>query len=130
MAVIELNRVGPESAAVPLRGIREALGASGRCLGGGEERAGAGTQPHYAYYGETDADFQAAHTSPDMDPAVVAVVTKMRTRDPCGDLTSIVPALTAASRRAEHNAPSPGGDVAPHGLPARRSADPAVEHGL
>ena len=25
MAVIELNRVGPESAAVPLRGIREAL---------------------------------------------------------------------------------------------------------
>ena len=25
MAVVELNRVGPESAAVPLRGIREAL---------------------------------------------------------------------------------------------------------
>ena len=95
MAVVELNRVGPESAAVPLHGIREALGASGRCSGGGEERAGAGTQPHYAYYGETDADFRAAHTSPDMDPAVVAAVTKMRTRDPCGDLTSIVPALTA-----------------------------------
>ncbi len=87
--------MGYDDSWASLTALTTALGASGRCSGGGEERAGAGTQPHYAYYGETDADFQAAHTSPDMDPAVVAAVTKMRTRDPCGDLTSIVPALTA-----------------------------------
>jgi len=64
------------------------LNEGGKCAGGGEQRAGPGTQPHYASFGETDADFRAIHLAPDMDPAVSAAATKMRTRDPCGDITS------------------------------------------
>lgn len=65
----------------------------GKCLGGGEERAGPGTQPHYSPFGETDADFRAIHVAPDMDPAVSAAATKLRTRDPCGDIMSTAQAL-------------------------------------
>jgi pimeloyl-ACP methyl ester carboxylesterase len=48
----------------------------------------------YAYFGQTDADFQAAmfHNA---DPAVVQAATAARNRDPCGDTLS-VPASIAS----------------------------------
>jgi pimeloyl-ACP methyl ester carboxylesterase len=48
----------------------------------------------YAYFGQTDADFQAAmfHNA---DPAVVAATTALRNRDPCGDTLSIPTAIAA-----------------------------------
>lgn len=46
----------------------------------------------YAYFGQTDADFQQAMLH-DSDPATAAAVTAMRVKDPCGDLMSVATAL-------------------------------------
>ena len=46
----------------------------------------------YAYFGQTDAEFQASafHSA---DPAVREAATRLRSRDPCGDGASIIAAL-------------------------------------
>jgi pimeloyl-ACP methyl ester carboxylesterase len=46
----------------------------------------------YAYFGQTDAEFQA-RTFHNAEPAVREVATRLRARDPCGDGASIVDAL-------------------------------------
>jgi pimeloyl-ACP methyl ester carboxylesterase len=74
------------------------LGAFGEWYAGqvvcdaGGEPAVAGGAPGYAYFGQTDAAFQAGvfHSA---DPAVIEAATRLRTRDPCGDSRSIVDGL-------------------------------------
>jgi pimeloyl-ACP methyl ester carboxylesterase len=63
----------------------------GVCLGGGQP-AGPGQPGGYGYFGQTPQDFQAAmfHHA---DPSVVAAVTALRNRDPCGDINSFPQAL-------------------------------------
>ncbi len=46
----------------------------------------------YANFGQSDADFQQAMFH-DADPTVVAAVTALRERDPCGDLNSVATTL-------------------------------------
>jgi pimeloyl-ACP methyl ester carboxylesterase len=73
----------------------QALGAANlKCVGGGED-AKPGGPPGYAYFGETEQDFRAAHLNAPTDPAVADAAAAMRTRDPCGDFTSILPTFTA-----------------------------------
>jgi pimeloyl-ACP methyl ester carboxylesterase len=62
------------------------------CLGPGQAPTGATAPLGYAYFGQTDADFQRAHLH-DVDPAVARAATALRTKDPCGDTGS---ALTTA----------------------------------
>jgi pimeloyl-ACP methyl ester carboxylesterase len=93
------------------------------CVMGGEPRD-AGGPAHYAYFGQTDADFRAAHLY-NVEPAVGDWITAHRVRDPCGDLISgfpsfgvneplvntiTVPVLLVT---AAHDAlfPPPGGDL-------------------
>ena len=49
--------------------------------------------PQYAYFGQTDADFQRAHLF-NVEPKIAEIATARRSRDPCGEsgtaLTSIV----------------------------------------
>jgi pimeloyl-ACP methyl ester carboxylesterase len=69
------------------------------CATGGQPAEdGDPTSPSgYAYFGQTDADFQAAmfHNA---DAAVVRAVTAVRNRDPCGDTLSI-PAAVASDNQ-------------------------------
>jgi hypothetical protein len=64
------------------------VAANARCLTAPDRAQGASGPPGYARFGETDAAFIAGHVH-DMDPAVLAVLLRERTRDPCGDLVSI-----------------------------------------
>jgi pimeloyl-ACP methyl ester carboxylesterase len=57
------------------------------CAGPGQPPTGATSPLGYAYFGQTDADFQRAHLH-DVDPTVARAVTALRTRDPCGDTGS------------------------------------------
>lgn len=65
----------------------------GICLGGGELSDGATGAPQYAYFGQTDADFQRAHLF-NVEPKIAEIATARRSRDPCGEsgtaLNSIV----------------------------------------
>jgi pimeloyl-ACP methyl ester carboxylesterase len=61
------------------------------CDAGGEPSTSGGPGG-YAYFGQTEAEFQASafHSA---DPAVREVATRLRSRDPCGDGASIINAL-------------------------------------
>jgi pimeloyl-ACP methyl ester carboxylesterase len=59
------------------------------CSLGGQREGGTSGPPGYAYFGQTDAQFQSAFFF-DADPAVVSDATKLHARDPCGDTGSIV----------------------------------------
>jgi len=59
------------------------------CAAGGQPQAGSSGPGGYAYVGQTDAEFQGANFY-DTDPAVVSLVTGMRSRDPCGETASAV----------------------------------------
>lgn len=87
LAMLAYADQGASPAAVTAVGV-----ASARCLAGGEPQDADGPGG-YAYFGETEADFRAAHLNAPTDPAVADAVTAMRTRDPCGDLLAIGPAL-------------------------------------
>lgn len=65
------------------RSIEQSLKQGADCIPGGEP-AEAGGPSGYAYFGNTDADFQqnVFHSAA---PDVVAAATAMRNRDPCGD---------------------------------------------
>ena len=67
-------------------------GASVKCLTDQDRGDGASGPPGYAFFGETDQDYIRGHIH-NADPAVVAEVLKVRTRDPCGDLISIGPSF-------------------------------------
>jgi pimeloyl-ACP methyl ester carboxylesterase len=64
------------------------------CTLGGQRQSGTSGPPGYAYFGQTDAQFQSDFFF-DADPAVVSAATKLRARDPCGDTGSIVAAEAA-----------------------------------
>ncbi|MEA2346741.1 MAG: hypothetical protein QOG62_528 [Thermoleophilaceae bacterium] len=74
---------------------------SGVCFSGGDLSDGDTGSPGYAYFGQTDADFQAAHLY-NIDPRVAAIITAHRVRDPCGEsgtaLTSILSDATHDQR--------------------------------
>jgi hypothetical protein len=91
IAVIGYNDTAPS----PLV-AQTLVAASVKCFTAPDRAQGASGPPGYARFGETDADFIAGHVH-DMDPAVLAVLLKVRTRDPCGDLVSI-PASFAANQ--------------------------------
>ena len=61
------------------------------CLAGGE-LAGPSGPGGYAFFGQTPADFQKNmfHSAP---RSIVRAVTRLRSRDPCGDSASLVPAI-------------------------------------
>lgn len=59
------------------------------CAAGGQPQAGSSGPGGYAYVGQSDAEFQGANFY-DTDPAVVSLVTGMRSRDPCGETASAV----------------------------------------
>jgi pimeloyl-ACP methyl ester carboxylesterase len=61
------------------------------CEAGGQQSVPGGPGG-YAYFGQTDAEFQDAGFH-DAEPAVREAATRLRTRDPCGDTASIVDAL-------------------------------------
>lgn len=64
----------------------------GVCFGGGENSDGETGAAGYAYFGQTDADFRAAHLF-DVAPRVADRVTAMRTRDPCGESGTALQAI-------------------------------------
>jgi len=80
-----------DAGASPLA-ITTAANSSLACVAGGEPQDEDGP-PGYAYFGATPEDFRAAHLNAPTDPAVADAATAMRTRDPCGDLQSVTPAL-------------------------------------
>lgn len=80
-----------DAGASPLA-VSTAAVSSLTCATGGEQQDADGPAG-YAYFGATAADFRAAHLNAPTDPAVADAATAMRTRDPCGDLLSIAPAL-------------------------------------
>lgn len=61
------------------------------CLAGGEP-AGPSGPGGYAYFGQTSAEFKGNmfHSAP---ASVASAVTRLRSRDPCGDSASLVPAI-------------------------------------
>ena len=61
------------------------------CDAGGEQSV-AGGPGGYAYFGQTDAEFQASafHSA---EPVVTRIATGLRRRDPCGDGASLIDAL-------------------------------------
>jgi pimeloyl-ACP methyl ester carboxylesterase len=70
------------------RTIEQGANEGADCAGGGQP-ADAGGPPNYAYFGRTEADFQQ-NVFADTDPRVVAAVTRLRNRDPCGDVATLV----------------------------------------
>jgi pimeloyl-ACP methyl ester carboxylesterase len=71
----------------------QTFAASGlTCATGGQRADGSSGPSGYAYFGDTPAQFRAAHFH-DADPRVVQVATALRTRDPCGDYSSVPQAL-------------------------------------
>lgn len=59
------------------------------CGGGGDSPDGKGGEPSgYAYFGQTDEDFKAAHIF-NAKKSITKAVTKRRTRDPCGETASV-----------------------------------------
>lgn len=69
------------------------------CAQGGQQSDGASGPGGYAYFGQTDQDFQGGSFF-DADPSVVAAATKLRSRDPCGETASAVPAGAANMARS------------------------------
>lgn len=65
------------------RAVQQSLAQGSDCASGGAP-AEPGEPSGYAYYGRTEADFQA-NVFFDAAPYVVAAATAMRNRDPCGD---------------------------------------------
>jgi pimeloyl-ACP methyl ester carboxylesterase len=61
------------------------------CDAGGEPSTSGGPGG-YAYFAQTEAEFQASNFH-SADPAVREVATRLRSRDPCGDGASIIDAL-------------------------------------
>ncbi|HEX8082988.1 MAG TPA: alpha/beta hydrolase [Solirubrobacteraceae bacterium] len=72
------------------RTVEQSFAQGGVCTTGGEQHED-GKASGYAYYGQTEEDFQknVFNSAP---PDVVALVTSMRNRDPCGDAASLTPA--------------------------------------
>jgi pimeloyl-ACP methyl ester carboxylesterase len=71
----------------------QTFAASGAtCATGGQRAEGSSGPSGYAYFGNTAAQFRAAHFH-DADPKVVQVATALRMRDPCGDYSSYLQAL-------------------------------------
>lgn len=64
-----------------------------RCATAPERSDGDVGAPNYAFFGQTPADFRAAHFGADTDEDVFEKVLARRNRDPCGDLNSIGPSL-------------------------------------
>lgn len=78
-------------------GVRQ----GGACREGGD----GGPAPNYAFFGATPEDSRALAYR-DADPAVVEAQLAARHRDPCGDVSSLIPALaTNRSRVAEIGVP-------------------------
>lgn len=64
------------------------------CAQGGMPPTGASEPEGYAYFGQTDQEFQQDHFF-NANPRVVQAATQLRTRDPCGDTGSILQAEAA-----------------------------------
>jgi hypothetical protein len=73
---------------------QEALGQGGRCAQGGEP-ARPGGPGGYAYFTSTPQSFRDLGFA-DADPAVVDAALALRQRDPCGDVSSLVPAIASS----------------------------------
>lgn len=67
------------------------------CTTGGEQHED-GQATGYAYYGQTEQDFQQ-NVFNSATPAVVDLVTSLRNRDPCGDAASLTPATGVNSSK-------------------------------
>jgi pimeloyl-ACP methyl ester carboxylesterase len=80
------------------RTIQQGLQEGGDCAQGGEESEPGG-QPAYAYFGRTEQEFRD-NVFHDTDPRIVALVTPMRNRDPCGDIATLVQISIVNGRRA------------------------------
>ena len=64
------------------------------CATGGQQADGSTGPSGYAYYAQSDSDWQAGFfNTANADPAVVTVASELHVRGPCGDLSSIVPAI-------------------------------------
>lgn len=69
------------------RSVDQAAQQGRDCSGGGEP-AYDGGPAGYAFFGGTEADFQA-NVFHDADPEVIALATAQRNRDPCGDSATL-----------------------------------------
>jgi len=58
-----------------------------------------GGPPGYAYYNPSSDDFRSLSFN-DTDPAVLDAAVKLRQRDPCGDVNSLVPAIASSGVHA------------------------------
>lgn len=79
--------------ATPLA-TRESFRSGAACAASDGEAADDGEQGPggYAYFGQRPQDFRAAMFH-DADPAAIEATTTLRNRDPCGDFSSILPAI-------------------------------------
>jgi pimeloyl-ACP methyl ester carboxylesterase len=79
------------------RTVEQSVAQGVVCTAGGEQHED-GKAAGYAYYGQTEEDFQK-NVFNSATPAVVDLVTSMRNRDPCGDAASLTPATGVNSMK-------------------------------
>jgi pimeloyl-ACP methyl ester carboxylesterase len=73
---------------------QESLTSAGICATGGQPANGDRGPSGYAYYEQSDQEFEANFfDETNTDPAVIGVSAPLHARAPCGDLNSIVPAI-------------------------------------
>ncbi len=79
------------------RTVEQSVAQGAVCTAGGEKHED-GKAAGYAYYGQTEKDFQG-NVFHSATPAIVDLVTSMRNRDPCGDAASLTPATGVNSMK-------------------------------
>jgi len=78
--------------------IAHSFQAGGMCALGGQPADETSGPPGYVYFDQTDSDFRSGFfNQANTDPAVVDAATALRPRGPCGDIDSVVPAITTDS---------------------------------
>jgi len=69
------------------------------CAGGGEPPESGGS-PGYAYF-HSSAESYREMDFHDVDPAVFDAASSMRSRDPCGDVASVIPMITSSGLHSD-----------------------------